>query len=119
MIKFKSYEDFLDKLEMYTGCQVYDQRTDATGVETPYIVCQRLGNEDIMADNMRWIKRDNVAVNLHTYQANHVLTGERAETESKVENYLESIGLVFDKDFDWLDEIELHRTTYGVEVWYE
>lgn len=119
MIFFEDYQDFLEKLEEATGYQVYDQRTDATGVKTPYIVCLRLGNEDFLADNKRWLKRDNININLHTYQANHEKEGERTTAENKVETYLEECGYIFDTDFDWLDDINLHRSTYSIEVAYE
>lgn len=119
MIKFESYEDFLNKLEENTGCQVYDERTDSTGVEAPYIVCQRMSNNDFLADNTRWMKRDSIVINLHTYQENHIVKGQRHQTEVVVETYLDNCGFIFDRDTDWLEDIDLYRTIYGIEVWYE
>lgn len=119
MVKFKNYYDFLTNLEETTGFQTYDQRTDATGVKTPYIVVQRLSNNNYLADNKVLVKRDQLSVNLHTYQQNHSSTGEKVDAEEKIESYLETCGYLFDRDDDWLDDINLYKISYGVEVVYE
>lgn len=119
MKTFRSYERFLDDLEDYTGYQVYDQRTESTGVKTPYIVCQRISSDDFAADNRRYKKRDQVAINLHTYQPNRSTNGEKVEAEHKIEAFLEDSGVVFDREDQWIDDIELYRITYGVEIMYD
>lgn len=119
MKKFNSYEAFLDDLEEKTGYQVFDQRTDANGVKTPYIVAQRISNDDILADNQCLLKRDQIALNLHAYQKNRDSNGEKVKAEKKIEDYLMSVGSIFDRDDDWLDNIQLYVITYGFEVMYE
>ena len=117
MKKFDSYETFCRELENATGYQVYDERTSSTGVKTPYIVCQRINSVDLFADNKPFIRRDNVAVNLHAFQKNKSVNGEKKKAEKKVESFLNDSGYIFDKDTDWLEEIELYKVTYGVEIW--
>lgn len=119
MKKFKSYELFLDELEKATGYQVYDSRTDSTGVKTPYIVCGRIKNDDVKADNIIWLRRDMIDVLLFTIQSNHVKSGQRTKAEKKLEEYLSSCGFIWDKDTDWLEKAGLHQTSYSIEVWYE
>lgn len=119
MKKYKSYEHFLKDLEDATGYQVYDERTDSEGVKTPYIVCGRITNQDFLADNTIYLKRDMVNVLLFTVQSNHVKSGQRTKAEKKVEEYLSANGYLWDRDSDWLENAELHQTTYGIEVWYE
>lgn len=118
MKTFESYYAFLMDMENETGYQVYDQRTDKDGVHTPYIVCQRITNNDFYADNKRYLKRDQISVILHTYQANHTLTGEKVEAEKKIEDYLDKCGVLFDRDDDWLDDIQLYAISYGIEIVY-
>lgn len=119
MHKYADYETFLQELETETGYQVYDERTASSGVKTPYIVCQRINSENFLADNTRWLKRDNIQVNLHTFQRVHTSGGEKKKAEIKVESYLENQGYIFDTDTDWLENEELFVTTYGVQIWYE
>lgn len=119
MKKFNSYYDFLTQLENETGYQTYDQRTDSSGVNTPYIVVQRLSNDNYLADNKVLVKRDQLSVNLHTYQENHSSEGEKMTAEKKLEEFLEICGYLFDKDDDWLDDINLYKISYGVEIIYE
>nr|WP_297936269.1 hypothetical protein [uncultured Lachnoclostridium sp.] len=119
MKKFESYEYFLKDLEENTGYQVYDQRTDAHGVKTPYIVCQRVSNNDFHADNGILLKKDQISVNLHTFQKNYSLNGEKVKAEKKLETYLSECGSLFDRDEDWLDDINLYRISYGLEICYD
>ena len=119
MKKFKSYEAFLDDLEKSTGYQVYDERTDSSGVKTPYIVCGRLKDNNIVADNTVLVAKDIVDVLLFTVQSNHVIKGQRAKAEAKVKEYLKGIGSIYDTDYDWIENASLHKSSYTVEVWYE
>ena len=119
MKKFKSYEAFLDDLEKSTGYQVYDERTDSSGVKTPYIVCGRVTSNDIVTDNIILIEKDIVDVLLFTVQSNHVIKGQRTKAEAKLKEYLKGIGVIYDTDYDWLENAGLHKSSYTVEVWYE
>lgn len=119
MKTFESYYDFLTQLENETGYQTYDQRTDSSGVETPYIVVQRLSSNNILADNKILVKRDQLSINLHTYQENHSSTGEKMIAEKKLEDFLGNCGYIFEKEDDWLDDINLYRISYEVEIAYD
>ena len=39
--------------------------------------------------------------------------------EKKLEDFLENGGYIFEKEDDWLDDINLYRISYEVEIAYD
>lgn len=120
MRKFKNYEDFILKLQSELGIQVYDERTDKTGVKTPYIVCSRLQDSSIRADNIRFTRIDTIEAVLFSYQKNGVASGERSKAEAKISDWIEKNAVtIFDFDSAWQEEIQLHMSVFSFGVAYE
>ena len=54
---------------------------------------------------------------LFSYLILKIFNIHKKKAEIKVEAFLNDSGYIFDKDTDWLEEIELYKVTYGVEIW--
>lgn len=119
MRKFDSYYAFLEALEEETGFQVYDERTDEDDVVAPYIVCLNDGSDDVKADNIRYKKKDDIEVILHSFQtARHPITREREMACRKLEDFLDASGIPYYITPSFLKEYDLYADQYSVQVLY-
>lgn len=123
MLFYDTWNDFLNELEEGTGIKVYDMRTSSKDVEIPYIVCGRVQSNNTYAENKIWFTQCTVDILLFTYspvygkeQKEPVWTEDTYVAEKKVQDFLESKGINFESDYEWMMNEQLIQTHYQISL---
>lgn len=77
--------------------------------EPPYVVYYYPAENDVKADNLNFVNRRQLFVELFT-------KGKDFETEAVIETKLKQAGLTWYKQTDFLNDEKLFQTTYEMEV---
>ncbi|MBR2556262.1 MAG: hypothetical protein IKE94_15550 [Aeriscardovia sp.] len=119
---FDSFNAFCAELEAFVGFTVYDYRTPPAGVNLPYAVIKEVGDYDFKADNTEYIRRTNIEILLHTFQAGIKSDPEdnrRTTAENKVRSFFKINGIpVTLEDTDFYPDLNLFRTQFSARIWY-
>lgn len=87
----------------------YDHFTDDTGKELPFICFIYPESDDFIADNKNYTKFRQLQIELYTENKDF-------ELEARIEAVLESAGLVYVTNGDYLSDEQMYMQTYNTEV---
>ena len=87
----------------------YHHFTKATAKEPPFICFYYPGSDDYHADNLNYVRIDQLIVELYT-------DSKSFDDEAAVENVLNAYGMTFAKDEAYISDEKMYMTTYTMEV---
>lgn len=106
-----TYKQIKDIVEEIGLPYAYDHFGEGDNPSVPFVVFILPGRDDFLADNKPYVKVTTLTIELYTDYKDPGL-------EDRIDNVLESHGLIYDKNESWIVSEKLFETVYNSEVIY-
>lgn len=104
-----TYQEFKGILDTINLPYTYRSFPIGNVPELPYFVFYFPSNDDFSADNINYVRIDNVNIELYTENKDF-------ETEKQVETILTQNGFYFDKSETYIQQEQMYEVLYTIQI---